>query len=193
MCIWTTSAGTEQQGPCCVTATAGAGFVTGVFCACSAPSPPSSAAPSAGQSLAPPPAPDDAEQQAALLLACSGDTLPASLPPVNMYDLFEALQVSWSCHTFMSQAALPWLPVLDMVYVPGGAFGLSSHSLFPSLPVRFFGLCLFPLLISGLVLVLIPLVVDLSLCKMGELFLCSKAAVIISEMSWTDFDSAAAK
>ncbi|XP_066180919.1 transcriptional adapter 1 isoform X1 [Sylvia atricapilla] len=53
--------------------------------------PPSSATPSAG--LAPPPAPDDAEQQAALLLACSGDTLPASLPPVNMYDLFEALQV----------------------------------------------------------------------------------------------------
>lgn len=31
------------------------------------------------------------------------------------------------------------------------------------------------------------------LCKMGELFLCSKAAVIISELSWTDFDSAAAK
>ncbi|XP_038000164.1 transcriptional adapter 1 isoform X1 [Motacilla alba alba] len=85
--------------------------------------PPSSATPSAGQSLAPPPAPDDAEQQAALLLACSGDTLPASLPPVNMYDLFEALQ----------------------------------------------------------------------LCKMGELFLCSKAAVIISELSWMDFDSAAAK
>lgn len=50
--------------------------------------------PSAGQSLVPQPLPDDAEQQAALLLACSGDTLPASLPPVNMYDLFEALQVS---------------------------------------------------------------------------------------------------
>ncbi|XP_054066640.1 transcriptional adapter 1 isoform X2 [Rissa tridactyla] len=57
--------------------------------------PPSSATPSAGQSLAPQPPPDDAEQQAALLLACSGDTLPASLPPVNMYDLFEALQ-PWS-------------------------------------------------------------------------------------------------
>ncbi|KAM4721828.1 transcriptional adapter 1 [Rhinophrynus dorsalis] len=37
--------------------------------------------------------PDDAEQQAALLLACSGDNLPASLPPVNMYDLLEGLQV----------------------------------------------------------------------------------------------------
>lgn len=81
-----------------------------VFLPCSAPSPLSSATPSAGQSLAPPPAPDDAEQQAALLLACSGDTLPASLPPVNMYDLFEALQVSWSCHTFVSQAALSWVP-----------------------------------------------------------------------------------
>ncbi|KAJ1172273.1 hypothetical protein NDU88_004120 [Pleurodeles waltl] len=38
--------------------------------------------------------PDEAEQQAALLLACSGDILPASLPPVNMYDLLEALQVN---------------------------------------------------------------------------------------------------
>ncbi|MEE6496088.1 hypothetical protein FKM82_002225, partial [Ascaphus truei] len=37
--------------------------------------------------------PDDAEQQAALLLACSGDNLPASLPPVNVYDLLEGLQV----------------------------------------------------------------------------------------------------
>ncbi|KAE8610719.1 hypothetical protein XENTR_v10012218 [Xenopus tropicalis] len=37
--------------------------------------------------------PDDAEQQAALLLACSGDNLTASLPPVNMYDLLEGLQV----------------------------------------------------------------------------------------------------
>ncbi|PIO24506.1 hypothetical protein AB205_0045330, partial [Aquarana catesbeiana] len=36
--------------------------------------------------------PDDAEQQAALLLACSGDNLPPSLPPVNMYDLLEALK-----------------------------------------------------------------------------------------------------
>lgn len=37
--------------------------------------------------------PDDAEQQAALLLACSGDNLPPSLPPVNMYDLLEALKI----------------------------------------------------------------------------------------------------
>uniref|UniRef100_A0A2K6N9G7 Transcriptional adapter 1 n=1 Tax=Rhinopithecus roxellana TaxID=61622 RepID=A0A2K6N9G7_RHIRO len=56
-------------------------------------SPPAFTAPCAGQNPASQPPPDDAEQQAALLLACSGDTLPASLPPVNMYDLFEALQV----------------------------------------------------------------------------------------------------
>ncbi|XP_017389557.1 transcriptional adapter 1 isoform X3 [Cebus imitator] len=56
-------------------------------------SPPAFTAPCAGQNPASHPPPDDAEQQAALLLACSGDTLPASLPPVNMYDLFEALQV----------------------------------------------------------------------------------------------------
>ncbi|XP_065802245.1 transcriptional adapter 1 isoform X1 [Muntiacus reevesi] len=55
--------------------------------------PPAFSAPCAGQNPASHPPPDDAEQQAALLLACSGDTLPASLPPVNMYDLFEALQV----------------------------------------------------------------------------------------------------
>uniref|UniRef100_A0A2K6FW31 Transcriptional adapter 1 n=1 Tax=Propithecus coquereli TaxID=379532 RepID=A0A2K6FW31_PROCO len=56
-------------------------------------SPPAFSAPCAGQNPASHPPPDDAEQQAALLLACAGDTLPASLPPVNMYDLFEALQV----------------------------------------------------------------------------------------------------
>nr|XP_033771839.1 transcriptional adapter 1 [Geotrypetes seraphini] len=37
--------------------------------------------------------PDDTEQQAALLLACSGETMSASLPPVNMYHLLDALQV----------------------------------------------------------------------------------------------------
>lgn len=52
-------------------------------------SPPSFSAPCAGH-----PPPEDTEQQAALLLACSGDTLPAPLPPVSMYDLFEALQVT---------------------------------------------------------------------------------------------------
>ncbi|XP_035932619.1 transcriptional adapter 1 isoform X2 [Halichoerus grypus] len=56
-------------------------------------SPPAFSAPCAGPNPASHPPPDDAEQQAALLLACSGDTLPASVPPVNMYDLFEALQV----------------------------------------------------------------------------------------------------
>ncbi|XP_023562069.1 transcriptional adapter 1 isoform X1 [Octodon degus] len=55
--------------------------------------PPAFSAPCAGQNPSSHPPPDEAEQQAALLLACSGDTLPASLPPVNMYDLFEALQV----------------------------------------------------------------------------------------------------
>ncbi|XP_031244268.1 transcriptional adapter 1 isoform X3 [Mastomys coucha] len=55
--------------------------------------PPAFSAPCASQNPASHPHPDDAEQQAAFLLACSGDTLPASLPPVNMYDLFEALQV----------------------------------------------------------------------------------------------------
>ncbi|XP_076404041.1 transcriptional adapter 1 isoform X2 [Peromyscus maniculatus bairdii] len=55
--------------------------------------PPAFSAPCASQNPASQPHPDDAEQQAAFLLACSGDTLPAALPPVNMYDLFEALQV----------------------------------------------------------------------------------------------------
>ncbi|MGH0157533.1 UNVERIFIED_CONTAM: hypothetical protein FKN15_044798 [Acipenser sinensis] len=43
----------------------------------------------------PPPqvSPDEAEQQAALLLACSGDRLPAAPPPVSMFDLLEALQI----------------------------------------------------------------------------------------------------
>uniref|UniRef100_A0A5F9D7B8 Transcriptional adapter 1 n=1 Tax=Oryctolagus cuniculus TaxID=9986 RepID=A0A5F9D7B8_RABIT len=60
-------------------------------------SPPAFSAPCAGQNPASHPPPDDAEQQAALLLACSGDTLPTSLPPVNMYDLFEALQeTTWA-------------------------------------------------------------------------------------------------
>ncbi|XP_070252502.1 transcriptional adapter 1 isoform X2 [Myotis yumanensis] len=56
-------------------------------------SPPALPAPCVGQNSTAHLHPDDAEQQAALLLACSGDTLPAPLPPVNMHDLFEALQV----------------------------------------------------------------------------------------------------
>ncbi|TSR15990.1 Transcriptional adapter 1 [Bagarius yarrelli] len=46
----------------------------------------------------PPPqvSPDDAEQQAAFLLACSGSSAPAPLPPISMYDLLEALQVNRS-------------------------------------------------------------------------------------------------
>ncbi|MBN3314978.1 TADA1 protein, partial [Atractosteus spatula] len=51
--------------------------------------------PSASLPAGPPPqvSPDEAEQQAALLLACSGDCLPPPLPPINMSDLLEALQV----------------------------------------------------------------------------------------------------
>ncbi|MGH0168819.1 UNVERIFIED_CONTAM: hypothetical protein FKN15_066602 [Acipenser sinensis] len=50
--------------------------------------------PSASLPPGPPPqvSPDEAEQQAALLLACSGDRLPAAPPPVSMFDLLEALQ-----------------------------------------------------------------------------------------------------
>ncbi|XP_062919847.1 transcriptional adapter 1 isoform X2 [Mobula hypostoma] len=47
----------------------------------------------AGQSSGPHISSDDVEQQAALLLACSGEDMLATLPPVNMYDLLEALQV----------------------------------------------------------------------------------------------------
>nr|XP_020474009.1 transcriptional adapter 1 [Monopterus albus] len=51
--------------------------------------------PSASLPAGPPPqvSPDDAEQQAVHLLACSADSLPAPLPPINMFDLLEALQV----------------------------------------------------------------------------------------------------
>lgn len=51
--------------------------------------------PSASLPAGPPPqvSPDEAEQQAVHLLACSADMLPASLPPINMFDLLEALQV----------------------------------------------------------------------------------------------------
>ncbi|XP_018608832.1 transcriptional adapter 1 isoform X1 [Scleropages formosus] len=50
---------------------------------------------SASLPVGPPPqiSPDEVEQQAALLLACSGDRLPAPLPPISMADLLEALQV----------------------------------------------------------------------------------------------------
>lgn len=74
--------------------------LSGLFLKCSVLSPPAFSAPCAGQNPASHPHPDDAEQQAALLLACSGDTLPVSLPPVNMYDLFEALQVTFLAFCF---------------------------------------------------------------------------------------------
>ncbi|KAM9500921.1 transcriptional adapter 1 isoform 2-T2 [Clarias gariepinus] len=51
--------------------------------------------PSASLQAALPPqvSPDDAEQQAAFLLACSGTSAPAPLPPISLFDLLEALQV----------------------------------------------------------------------------------------------------
>lgn len=130
---------TLGPSPSCVTPKGGVLFswLEG-FNACSLCSPPTCATPSAGQSLAPQPLPDDAEQQAALLLACSGDTLPASLPPVNMYDLFEALQVSCSRNTVVSQHCPEYqLPVSDLAYMHGGGFDFSSYSLFPSFPLKF--------------------------------------------------------
>lgn len=102
-------------------------------------SPPTCVTPSAGQTVAPQPPPDDAEQQAALLLACSGDTLPASLPPVNMYDLFEALQVSSLHHAVVTQGgAVLSISYHSWVWFMCTERGLisSSHSQFPSFPLK---------------------------------------------------------
>uniref|UniRef100_A0A8C4J270 Transcriptional adapter 1 n=1 Tax=Dromaius novaehollandiae TaxID=8790 RepID=A0A8C4J270_DRONO len=166
--------------------------------------PPTCVAPSAGQSLAPQPPPDDAEQQAALLLACSGDTLPASLPPVNMYDLFEALQVT--IHIMLccvSEQCCPeyQLPVSQIWFK---YMEVSSYSLFPSFPLKLtvllaasgFGLlmplakywctvspcsdaCSAPLYESvGEEIPLFPY----GCHRKGELFLCIKTAVIMLEL-----------
>lgn len=61
--------------------------------------------PSASLPAGPPPqvSPDEAEQQAVHLLACSADMLPAPLPPINMFDLLEALQVRTMCRAISSQ------------------------------------------------------------------------------------------
>lgn len=101
--------------------------------------PPTCVTPSAGQTVAPQPPPDDAEQQAALLLACSGDTLPASLPPVNMYDLFEALQVSSLHHAVVTQGgAVLSISYHSWIWFMCTERGLisSSHSQFPSFPLK---------------------------------------------------------
>lgn len=80
-------------------------------------SPPSSASLPAG----PPPhiSPDDAEQQAAYLLACSGSTAPAPLPPINMYDLLEALQVRsaafWDFHNIKNEYILFYTALLKIL------------------------------------------------------------------------------
>lgn len=61
-----------------------------VLSRCASSPPPSASLPAGPPSQV---SPDDAEQQAALLLACSGTSVPAPLPPIGMYDLLEALQV----------------------------------------------------------------------------------------------------
>lgn len=76
--------------------------------------------PSASLPVGPPPqvSPDDAEQQAALLLACSGHSLPAPLPPINMYDLLEALQVQRRVMPSHSMYALTMERVLARLWHP---------------------------------------------------------------------------
>lgn len=66
-------------------------IIFGFFLHCFSSPPPSASLPAG-----PPPqiSPDEAEQQAVHLLACSADKLPAPLPPISMFDLLEALQVS---------------------------------------------------------------------------------------------------
>ncbi|XP_062850463.1 transcriptional adapter 1 [Trichomycterus rosablanca] len=78
--------------------------------------PPSSASLPAG----PPPqvSPDDAEQQAAFLLACSGSTAPAPLPPINMYDLLEALQVHRSAIPSHTVYALNMERIISRLWHP---------------------------------------------------------------------------
>ncbi|KAK3546709.1 hypothetical protein QTP70_032210 [Hemibagrus guttatus] len=76
--------------------------------------------PSASLPAAPPPqvSPDDAEQQAAFLLACSGSSAPAPLPPINMYDLLEALQVHRSVMPSHTMYALNMERILVRLWHP---------------------------------------------------------------------------
>ncbi|XP_010888522.1 transcriptional adapter 1 isoform X2 [Esox lucius] len=78
--------------------------------------PPSSASLQAG----PPPqvSPDDAEQQAALLLACSGNSLPAPLPPISMFDILEALQVHRGVMPSHTMYALNVERILSRIWHP---------------------------------------------------------------------------
>ncbi|XP_029477079.1 transcriptional adapter 1-like isoform X2 [Oncorhynchus nerka] len=61
---------------------------------------------------------DDAEQQAALLLACSGDSLLAPLPPINMFDLLEALQVHRGVMPSHTMYALNMERILSRLWHP---------------------------------------------------------------------------
>lgn len=78
--------------------------------------PPSSASLPTG----PPPqvSPDEAEQQAALLLACSGNSLPAPLPPICMFDLLEALQVHRGVMPSHTMYALNMERILSRLWHP---------------------------------------------------------------------------
>ncbi|KAJ0011814.1 hypothetical protein NQD34_012789 [Periophthalmus magnuspinnatus] len=62
--------------------------------------------------------PDEAEQQAVHLLACSADTLPASLPPINMFDLLEALQVNHGVMPSHTMYALNMERILSRLWHP---------------------------------------------------------------------------
>uniref|UniRef100_A0A8C7GZR6 Transcriptional adapter 1 n=1 Tax=Oncorhynchus kisutch TaxID=8019 RepID=A0A8C7GZR6_ONCKI len=61
---------------------------------------------------------DDAEQQAALLLACSGDSLLAPLPPISMFDLLEALQVHRGVMPSHTMYALNMERILSRLWHP---------------------------------------------------------------------------
>ncbi|XP_028328872.1 transcriptional adapter 1 [Gouania willdenowi] len=76
--------------------------------------------PSASLPAGPPPqlSPDEAEQQAVHLLACAADGLPASLPPINMFDLFEALQVQHSVMPSHTMYALNMERILSRLWHP---------------------------------------------------------------------------
>uniref|UniRef100_A0A8C8HNY1 Transcriptional adapter 1 n=1 Tax=Oncorhynchus tshawytscha TaxID=74940 RepID=A0A8C8HNY1_ONCTS len=62
--------------------------------------------------------PDNTEQQAALLLACSGDSLPAPLPPISMFDLLEALQVHRGVMPSHTMYALNMERILSRLWHP---------------------------------------------------------------------------
>ncbi|CAL9688986.1 unnamed protein product [Knipowitschia caucasica] len=62
--------------------------------------------------------PDEAEQQAIHLLACSANTFPASLPPINMFDLLEALQVNRGVMPSHTMYALNMERILSQLWHP---------------------------------------------------------------------------